>query len=56
VKLTEADPVLGSTLFALLEPENADPEWLKRGGGKGTGEQMARRGRTKGAHANSRGR
>jgi ribonuclease R len=56
VKLTEADPVLGSTLFALLEPENADPEWLRKGGGKSAGGQMARRGRTKGARPHPRGR
>jgi ribonuclease R len=29
VKLTEADPVLGSTLFALLEPDGADLPWLR---------------------------
>ena len=55
VKLTEADPVLGSTLFALLEPDNADPEWLRKGG-RGGGGQMARRGRTKGARAHPRGK
>jgi ribonuclease R len=56
VKLTEADPVLGSTLFALLEPDNTDPDWLRKGGGRGGGGQMARRGRTKGARAHPRGK
>ena len=40
VKLTEADPVLGSTLFAMLEPDGADLPWLR--GGQGS--QTARRG------------
>lgn len=52
VKLTEADPVLGSTLFALLEPDESTPEWLRKGGGG----QMARKGRAKGSRTHPRGR
>jgi ribonuclease R len=52
VKLTEADPVLGSTLFALLEPDDSTPEWLRKGGGG----QMARKGRAKGSRTHPRGR
>jgi ribonuclease R len=29
VKLVEADPVLGSTLFALIEPGESDPPWTR---------------------------
>jgi ribonuclease R len=52
VKLTEADAVLGSTLFALLEPDDSTPEWLRKGGGG----KMARKERAKGSRAHPRGR
>ena len=34
VKLVEADPVLGSTLFALLEDDGTDLPWLRGSPGK----------------------
>ncbi|UEM05131.1 ribonuclease R [Skermanella rosea] len=37
VKLVEADPVLGSTLFALLEDDGADLPWLRGSPGKPAG-------------------